>query len=178
MPDLTLLLTRHTARVRALAARIVGDADDAEDVVQETLVEVWRRAGDFDHRRGGESAWVNVIARSRALDLLRRREARTRLLDGRLDAHEPAATPHPLNNALRTALSRLPASQQIAIELAYVQELTHVEIAAGLAVPLGTIKTRIRAGLRRMAAQLVDGEAANRDGELSDARGAAATRSR
>ena len=177
MGELRALLSRHLPRVRALAARLVGDGDDTEDVVQETLVELWRRADEFDHRRGCEIAWVTVIARSRALDLLRRREARLRALPEPVAAEPPP--PRCDLGQLRSAVSRLPCGQQIAIELAYLEGLTHVEIAARLGVPLGTIKTRIRAGLRRLAIELDDGEAANGgDEELSGEVGAAAMQQR
>jgi RNA polymerase sigma-70 factor (ECF subfamily) len=135
--------------VNALALRVLRDAADAEDVVQEVFVQAWRQAARFDPSRGTPEAWLCTIARSRALDRLRRRAAR------REEAGEqaPPAVATPRNEealAVRKALDGLSEVQRRALELAYYEGLTQTEIAARLGEPLGTIKTRIRSAMIRL----------------------------
>jgi RNA polymerase sigma-70 factor (ECF subfamily) len=136
--------------VSAVALRVVRDRAEAEDVVQETFLQVWRQAGRFDPSRGRPEAWLCTIARTRALDRLRRRAAR----------REEQAEPPPSSAALpacpaeahlvRKALAGLSEDQRRALELAYYEGLTQSEIATRLGEPLGTIKTRIRTALIRL----------------------------
>lgn len=138
----------HAGLVNGLALRILRDVADAEDVVQEAFVQVWRQAARFDPSRGSPEAWLCTIARSRALDRLRRRTSR------REDAEERGLqSTLPRNDealAVRKALDSLPVDQRQALELAYFDGLTQSEIAERLAQPLGTIKTRMRTGLMRL----------------------------
>ena len=135
-------------------ARIVRDLDAAEDVVQEAFVQVWRQAGRYDPRRGSPQAWLCTIARTRALDRLRRRVARRE----QEEVTEPAAsggTPDREGElAVRKALLSLSADQRRALELAYYEGLTQSEIARRLNEPLGTVKTRIRTALIRLREEL------------------------
>lgn len=147
------LYDRHARRVFSLAVRILREHADAEDVVQEVFTQVWVQAGRYDAGRGAVAAWMLMMARSRAIDRLRSRQARP---EAAAESHAAenvpaAATPQDLDLLsteqvahLRNALNELPAAQRVALELAYYEGLTHAEIAARLAEPLGTVKTRIR----------------------------------
>ena len=140
---------RYAGLVNALALRILRDAADAEDVVQEVFVQVWRQASRFDPSRGAPEAWLCTVARTRALDRLRRRVTR------REEPSEsaPVSTVAPKTEegmAVRKALEGLSADQRRALELAYYEGLTQSEIAKRLGEPLGTIKTRIRTAMIRL----------------------------
>jgi RNA polymerase sigma-70 factor (ECF subfamily) len=144
---------RFAGLVNALALRIVRDAAEAEDVVQEVFVQAWRQAARFDPSRGTPEAWLCTMARTRALDRLRRRTAR------REDPAEsgPAPVERPPTEdgiAVRKALETLSADQRRALELAYYEGLTQSEIASRLGEPLGTIKTRIRTAMIRLREEL------------------------
>jgi RNA polymerase sigma-70 factor, ECF subfamily len=144
---------RYAAIVNGLALRILRDSGDAEDVVQDVFVQVWRDAVRFDRARGSPQAWICMIARSRALDRLRRRRARREDAGGEeaaASASDAPADPGVLSVSMRKALDTLPPEQRGPLELAYYEGLTQVEIAARLAEPLGTIKTRMRTGLMRL----------------------------
>jgi RNA polymerase sigma-70 factor (ECF subfamily) len=135
--------------VNALALRILRDGSEAEDVVQEVFLQAWRQASRFDAARGTPEAWLCMMARSRALDRLRRRVSR------REDPSEaaPAPTDVPRNEealAVRKAIGTLSDGQRRALELAYYEGLTQTEIAERLGEPLGTIKTRIRTAMFRL----------------------------
>ncbi len=146
----------HAGLVNGLALRIVRERGDAEDVVQEVFVQAWRQAARFDAARGTPEAWLCTIARSRALDKLRRRAARRE--DARDEAPEApsretarTATPQTeLSLAVRQALRGLSDDQRAALELAYYEGLSQSEIALRLGEPLGTVKTRIRTAMLRL----------------------------
>jgi len=150
-----------SGRALSIAYRVLGTRSEAEEVVQETFVQVWRQAASYDASRGGATAWIATIARSRALDRLRTRAAGERAV-ARSEEPDPPAQPSPPELAaqreLRTqviaALGALPQEQRSAIELAYYEGLSHTEIAARLGDPLGTVKTRVRLGLAKLAAVL------------------------
>lgn len=156
---LELLYDRYATLVYSLALRILRDAADAEDVTQEVFAQVWTQAARFDASRGVVAAWITIIARSRALDRLRRRGAvpnRQAADEALADIPDPApsvelmaATSEQVSSA-RDALAQLPPEQRLAIELAYFEGLTQAQIAARTATPLGTVKTRMRAGLQRI----------------------------
>lgn len=140
---------RYAGLVNGLALRILRDPSDAEDVVQEVFVQAWRQAGRFDPGRGTPEAWLCTLARTRALDKLRRRVSR------REEPPEtaPGTTATPRNVevlAVRRAMEDLSANQRKALELAYYEGLTQSEIAERLGEPLGTIKTRIRTAMIRL----------------------------
>lgn len=158
--------------VYALALRIVRQPNVAEEIVQETFVRVWRAAYSFD---GGASfeGWLYRIARNMCLDQLRRQRARPEIDDA---MESDSEHDHPLDaiadeaadvaeeawerlrrDQVRQALNGLPPEQRVALELAYFEGLTHREIAERLGEPLGTVKTRLRLGLQKLALVFQDG---------------------
>lgn len=160
-PDALADLYDHcSAGVYSLAMRIVRDTQDAEDVVQEVFGQVWRTAGRYDSGRASVTGWLMLLTRSRALDRLRARRSQQRALPaaGIDPDHLPASQPgqdlvvagDDAAGRVRRALGALPPQQREALELAYFEGLTHQEVAARLAEPLGTVKTRIRQGLRKL----------------------------
>jgi RNA polymerase sigma-70 factor (ECF subfamily) len=149
------LYDRHAARVLGLAYRIVRNSSDAEDVVQEVFSQAWRTAPNYQAARGTVAGWLLMMARTRAIDRLRARQARR-------DAHaEPDFEAIPSDAAsladqvianqqaagVRAAVETLPPDQRTALDLAYFEGLTQTEIAERLRIPLGTVKTRIRSAL-------------------------------
>jgi RNA polymerase sigma-70 factor (ECF subfamily) len=139
----------HAGLVNGLALRILRDAAEAEDVVQEVFVQVWRQAERYDPGRGSPEAWLCTIARSRALDRLRRRT--TRREDPEPSTPASITTPRTEEAlAVRKALDSLSPDQRRALELAYYEGLTQTEIAQRLGEPLGTIKTRMRTAMIRL----------------------------
>ena len=158
------LYTRYVRLVFTIASQSL-DHSAAEDLVQEVFLVVWRRAETFDPARGPFRAWILEIAHSRVLNELRRRSRRPRLLPDQAEDHlqllaDPA--PGPTEAVLRgqsqevvaEALETLPPEQQQAVRLAFFSEMTHEQVATTTAVPLGTAKSRIRTGLRRLRMQL------------------------
>jgi RNA polymerase sigma-70 factor (ECF subfamily) len=140
---------RYAALANGLALRILRNTADAEEVVQEVFLQAWRQADRYDPARGTPEAWIATLARTRALDRLRRRASRR---EEPSDA-APATTATPPNVevlAVRKALAGLPIAQRQALELAYYEGLTQSEIASRLGEPLGTIKTRIRTAMIRL----------------------------
>jgi RNA polymerase sigma-70 factor (ECF subfamily) len=150
------LYRRHSARLYALLLRMLRETADAEEVLQETLVEAWRRAGQYAVSRGSVEAWLITIARSRAIDRIRTRGARLRLVkQSEQLAAEVVSPPEPpdvhAQTRLRRALGALPPEQRRALELAYWEGLSQSEISRETGDPLGTVKTRVRLGLQRLA---------------------------
>jgi RNA polymerase sigma-70 factor, ECF subfamily len=148
------LYDRHAARVLGLAYRIVRNSSDAEDVVQEVFAQAWRTAPNYEPSRGTVAGWLQMMARTRAIDRLRSRQARRDDGESKLEAMPAAAAPQSDRliadeqaARVRDALLTLPADQRAALELAYFEGLTQTEIAARLQTPLGTVKTRIRSAL-------------------------------
>jgi RNA polymerase sigma-70 factor (ECF subfamily) len=140
---------RYSGLVNGLALRILRNTAEAEEVIQEVFVQVWRQAERFDPARGSVEAWICTIARTRALDRLRRRTSRREDSDDAI----PGASDMPKtveSLAVRKALDTLSADQRTALELAYYEGLTQSEIAERLGEPLGTVKTRIRTAMIRL----------------------------
>jgi RNA polymerase sigma-70 factor (ECF subfamily) len=144
----------------SLAVRILGDASEAEEVLQDAFVQIWEKAGAFEPTLGAAFHWALSITRHRAIDRLRSRQRRARLVDELQQEAEadPPQTNGPDPGALgadeaagvRAAIRRLPGDQAEAIEMAFFGGLTHPEIAQALQQPLGTIKARIRRGLLKL----------------------------
>lgn len=158
----TLLWRRLAGPVLALGRRMLHDDAAAEDVAQETFATIWRVAATFDPERGAASAWIFTIARNAARDVGRRR--RLTIVDDVPDTADPAAGPE--EEALRSAerfrvhvaLATLNPRAREVIELAYFEGLTQTEIADRIDVPLGTVKTRTRNALARLAETLAPAE--------------------
>ncbi|HVL18988.1 MAG TPA: sigma-70 family RNA polymerase sigma factor [Gemmatimonadales bacterium] len=158
------LYDRYGQVLYAVAYRIVGERADAEEVVLEAFAQAWRDAPRFDAARGSVAGWLTMIARSRALDLVRARSRRDRITAAAASARPDAplamgeVRPDPSTGMdhserrreVRQALEALSAPQRQAIELAYYEGLSQSEIAERLQEPLGTIKTRIRLGMQKL----------------------------
>ena len=159
---LAILYDRWSDRVHSLAAHLLRDKRDAEDMVEETFWQAWRGAARFDAGRGAVGTWLLTICRSRALDRLRARRRRPE--DVGLDDVPPAEDPHgdPMaamvmnetGRIVREALGELPAEQRQAVELAYFRGLSQSEIAEQTGQPLGTIKTRVRLAMAKLRDKL------------------------
>jgi RNA polymerase sigma-70 factor (ECF subfamily) len=144
------LYDRYSSIVYSVALRVLGDTGAAEDVLQDVFMQLWRNPGVFDSSRGNLGAWLSVIARNRAIDALRKRRPESDIGDVMVSVEPDLAGDAERARAMqkvRGALGAMPASQRSALEMAYFEGLTHTEIAAKTGEPLGTIKTRIRAGL-------------------------------
>ena len=146
---LGLLYARHADRLLGLALTLLRDRSEAEDAVHDLFVEVWQKAGEYDPRRGTVRTWIVMRLRSRCLDRLRRAKMR------RDKTPEPVATaarPEVIEHAadeprVRAALAGLAEPQREVVLLAYFGGLTSAEIAERLAIPIGTVKSRLRAAL-------------------------------
>jgi RNA polymerase sigma-70 factor (ECF subfamily) len=159
------LYDRHGRYVLGLAARIVGDPQAAEEVVQDVFTKLWKKASAYDASQAGVATWIMRITRNRAIDELRRRGARplshglgdeSPLPDTTAPGPEELAEASLRRGRVRAAMAQLPAAQRRAVELAFFGGRTHNEIASELDQPLGTVKTRIRAAmqtLRRLLAE-------------------------
>lgn len=147
-----------------LACRILAREDEAEEVLQEVMLKVWREADRYDAARGSARAWLVTMTRSRCLDRLRRRATRQRreqadpeMVDRALDDAMMAVeemVQAEARAAVRQALDALPEPQRRALEEAFFGGLTHAEIAAKTGEPLGTVKTRVRLGMQKLAQTL------------------------
>jgi len=151
----------HHRAVYTAAFRILGDAAQAQDVVQDVFLRLWRRPASFDASRGDLGTYLRLMGRSRALDLWRESQVRGRAAeriklavgpdDSRVDDHPAVLAEREQDSAeVRAALGRLPEAQREAIVLAYWGGLTADQIARRAHVPLGTAKSRIRLGLARL----------------------------
>ena len=157
-------LHRFQRRVFGLAFTIVGDSRAAEDVAQEALLRAWRHAATFDRQRGSVTTWLLTITRNLAIDAVRARRTVAMAPDDLLEMLSPAPGRDPADvalvnddlNRLREAVARLPEEQARAVVLAGVWGLTAREIAEREEIPLGTAKTRIRVGLRRLRLAFVN----------------------
>ncbi len=159
---LDTLYERYSSPVYSLVWKVLQNAEESEDVALDVFWQVWRQADRYDASRGAPPAWIFTVARSRAIDRLRarhRREDRTISFDDpavNLDPLDEQAAPDMVasfrqtRDAVREGVTTLSAAQREAVELAFFQGLTHVEIAEKLGQPLGTIKTRIRQGLLKL----------------------------
>jgi RNA polymerase sigma-70 factor (ECF subfamily) len=157
---LAALYDRYGRRCFAVAYRVLDDGAAAEDAVQEAFLAVWRQAGSFRPERGAVRTWLLAITRNAAVDRRRGRHARplgdvpldeveARLTTDADDTFEVAAATL-LQERVQAALADLPAEQRQAIDLAFFQGLTHQEIAERTGLPLGTVKGRLRLGLRKL----------------------------
>lgn len=147
---LATLHDRYASVVYSVALRVLGETTQAEDILQDIFIQLWRNPQRFDASRGSLGAWLAVIARHRAIDHLRRRRPESDIEDVviSVDTRLEQSTDRSIAIAkIRTAVERLPVEQRQPLELAFFQGLTHSEIADKTGEPLGTIKTRIRSAL-------------------------------
>jgi len=144
------LYDRYSSIVYSVALRVLADTGAAEDVLQEVFMQLWRNPTAFDSSRGSLGAWLAVITRNRSIDALRKRRSETDIDDVIVSVQPDLASEAERARALekvRGVLGSMPVSQRTALELAFFEGLTHIEIAGKTGEPLGTIKTRIRSGL-------------------------------
>jgi RNA polymerase sigma-70 factor, ECF subfamily len=148
--SMAMLYDRYSGIVYSVALRVLNETTAAEDVLQEVFLQLWRNSGAFDSSRGSLGAWLAVIARNRAIDVMRKRRPESDVEDIVLaiacNLDSEASRKQSLGK-IRAAMSALAPDQRSALERAFFQGLTHSEIAKKTGEPLGTIKTRIRSGL-------------------------------
>ncbi len=149
-------------RVRSYMLRLGAEPTAADDLVQDVMLTVWRRAVLFDPSKAGVSTWIFTIARNRRIDLIRR-ERRPEI-----DPNDPALVKEeePASDAIiqreqsasiiRAAIAELPKAQSELLDLAYFQDMSHGEIAGALSLPLGTVKSRIRLAMDKLRVKLLE----------------------
>ena len=159
--------SRHGNRIRSVIGNVVHEEGEADDVLQEILLQIWREADRYSPNAGKLLGWVVTLARRRAIDRLRRKQAYCRAkerYEAQLD-HQPASSPQPrglddviersdLRRFLHRRLNDLPRYQRQAIELSFFTGMSHREIAAVTRAPLGTVKTRLELGLQKLTQSL------------------------
>ena len=152
------LYDRHSRVAYSLAYRMMGERQAAEDLVQEAFLKVWRAAGSYQAQRGSVRTWLLSIVHNRGIDYLRSSASRRRIQD-RAEATAPTSQPSEVfaetwrnsqREQVREALRGLPPEQLKVLELAYFSGYTHKEIAELLDLPLGTVKARMRLGLKKI----------------------------
>jgi len=154
---LAALYDRYRLILFGLLVRILNSREEAEDVLQEVFLQVWRRAGDYDEQRGKPFTWLVTLTRSRAIDRLRALGSRQRLATSAAQ-EQPEEDSDALKETYRSeqkeivrrALADLPEEQRRTLLLAYFEGLTQSEIAAKINAPLGTVKTRMRSALTKL----------------------------
>jgi len=147
---LATLHDRYSQVVYSVALRVLGETTQAEDILQEIFLQLWRNPQTFDSNRGSLGAWLAVITRHRAIDLLRRRRPESDIEDVivAVDTRLEQTTDRNMAIAkIRAVVERLPVEQRKPLEMAFFEGLTHSEIASKTGEPLGTVKTRIRSAL-------------------------------
>lgn len=144
------LYDQYSGLIYGVALRVLRNAAGAQDIVQEVFLQLWRNPASFDPQRGRLAPWLAVLTRHKAVDALRKRrfemESSEILLPSSAVTVEPDYTTVEAEKAQRL-MKQLPVEQREVLELAYLDGLTHVEIASRLGQPLGTVKSRIRLGL-------------------------------
>lgn len=154
------LYERHCGILLGLALRIVRERREAEDLLHDVFLEAWRAAKDFDPKRGRVRTWLAIRMRSRALDLKKSARVSRNAGDAGLDVvvdDSPISSPD--HARVRAALAELGADQRKVLELAYFEGLSCSEIAERVSIPIGTVKSRIAAGLDRLRSQVNPTEA-------------------
>ena len=164
-----VIYERHSPAAFSLAYRMMGTRSGAEDVTQDAFLSMWRSGARYDRARGSVRTWVLGIVHHRAIDALRRatvqdqRRAGDEGIEERFEARERTdveAARREEAGTVRSALRSLPSDQSQVIELAYFGGFTHTEIADMLGAPVGTVKGRMRLGLKKMRTQLGEGKVA------------------
>jgi len=171
-PDaLSTLYDRYNKVVYGLLLTMLKDTDNAEDILQEVFIQIWRKADSYDPALGQPKNWILRIAHNRAINLIRANRNRKKDSEISLSTDSAVAQAEQFANVgveeavakvsnfeenryIASALTKLPAEQRLLIELAFFQGYSHSEIAEITEIPLGTIKTRIRAGIKNLRKQL------------------------
>ena len=165
-----VLYERYASTALGAALAITHNGRLAEDAVQDSFLTMWRSRAAYEAGRGSVAGWLLTITRSRSLDALRRVNRHDRpweplddhdVVDPRAETPDVHAARGEDLRAVRAAFSALPSDQATALALAYYGDLTHAQIAAHLGLPLGTVKGRIRLGLRRLSTELASAPAAH-----------------
>lgn len=152
------LYDRHSRAAYSLAYRMMGEREAAEDLVQDALLKVWRSAESYRAERGSVRTWILSIVHNRGIDQLRSLASRRRTQE-KVEAEAPRSQPseafaqswrNSQREQVRAAMSTLPPEQLRILELAYFSGYTHIEIAEMLDIPLGTVKGRMRLGLKKI----------------------------
>ena len=163
---LALLHRRHRALLRTIIGRMIANDHDVDDVEQECLLEVWKRAASYSEEKGHALGWLVTLVRRRTIDRLRRKTAYSRAQDRFRDetltttesmhcgADEQAAQSDTAE-AIARLIANLPESQQQAVQLAYFRGMSQRQIAAHTGIPLGTIKTRLELALRKLRSSVL-----------------------
>lgn len=144
------IFDRYARMAYSVAFRVLGDSAQAEDVMQDVFFQLWQAPESFATGRGSLGAWIAVVVRNRAIDVLRKRRPSDPVEEVVLPAGVDVAADveqHTMVQRIRTLLKGLPAEQRSTVEMAFFDGLTHSEIAERTGDPLGTVKTRIRAAL-------------------------------
>lgn len=160
---LSALYDRYKSILFSLILRILHSQPEAEDILQDVFIQVWKKAADFDEARGRAFTWLATLARSRAIDRLRQLSSRERTATEAsretpevwIDAEDDAIRSEQ-GAVVRAALAELPEEQRRTLLLAYFEGLTQTEIADRLNAPLGTVKTRMRSGMIKLRELLGD----------------------
>lgn len=155
------LFDRYSSTLLGFLIRILNSKAEAEDVLQEVFVQVWQHAPSYDATRGRVLTWLITIARNRAIDRLRALDSREstaikstkEIVEDALSAVDEAIQSEQAE-MVRHALSQIPEIQRDALLLAYFERLSQSEIAERVGIPLGTVKTRIRSGLKKLRSLL------------------------
>ena len=162
------LYDRHSQAAYCLAYRMMGEKQAAEDLAQEAFIKVWRRAGSYRAQKGSVRTWILSIVHNRGIDQLRSHASRRRTQE-KIEASAASSQPseafaetwrNTQSEQVREALNTLPKEQLKILELAYFSGYTHVQIAELLNVPLGTVKGRMRLGLKKIRAYFESPDAA------------------
>src|SRR5215211_313310 len=152
------LYDRHSRAAFSLAYRMMGERQASEDLAQDAFLKVWRNAGSYRAERGSVRTWILSIVHNRGIDQLRSHASRRRTQD-KIEATAPRSQPseafaetwrNSQREHVREALNTLPSDQLKILELAYFSGYTHVEISELLSLPLGTVKGRMRLGLKKI----------------------------
>ncbi len=159
------LYDRYSGMLQALSHRVLGDASDAEEVLQEAFLQVWNQAGRYDSKRSSVSTWLVLITRSRSIDRLRSRQVQQRTVKS-AGQENPATHTSPQGvgnvllqerrNRLRQEMKQLPDEQSQVLEMAFFKGMTQSEISEETGIPLGTVKTRTLLAMKKLRKALSD----------------------
>jgi len=156
------LYSRYGGRLKSMIGTVVHEEGEADDVLQDIMLQIWREAGKYSPKAGKPLGWVVTLARRRAIDRVRRRQAYCRAKDRYANELQKSMNGHStrigvddiscsdLRKFLNEQLQRLPGYQRQAVRLAFFKGMSHREIAAATQTPLGTVKTRLELGLQKL----------------------------